>query len=273
MVGEPGPEGCLPPCLVPSDKEPSQVSSSIVLGQAVFHQRSPVRVNHCCVAFHHSDEPSPELSQGGRSEHLGLHRRPGSVELEQFRAPVCQNHVGSGETGADREPGEVLSFSRLIARLAGDSLGQQEGHLVPQSPHPGEDCLPSPNLIPSPKERETAAGSAVLSDSLCCSGKPPGLPLMHHSANLALFNHAVDRDQKVKVHPLLLASLKPWLRVQDLLKPEKFFTSQSSVQCWTDASLGGWGEECENQDAEFDSYSSEDTESDADMYVEDFEGF
>ena len=96
---------------------------------------------------------------------------------------------------------------------------------------------------------------------------------MHHSANLALFNHAVDRDQKVKVHPLLLASLKPWLRVQDWLKPEKFFTSQSSVQCWTDASLGGWGEECENQDAEFDSYSSEGTESDADMYVEDFEGF
>ena len=32
-------------------------------------------------------------------------------------------------------------------------------------------------------------------------------------------------------------------------------------------------EECENQDAEFDSYSSADTESDADMYAEDFEGF
>ena len=86
---------------------------------------------------------------------------------------------------------------------------------------------------------------------------------MHHSANLALLNHAVDRDQMINVHPLLLASLKPWLRVQDWLKPEKFFTSHSSVQCWTDASLGGWGAECENQDAEFDSYSLEDTGSDA----------
>ena len=93
---------------------------------------------------------------------------------------------------------------------------------------------------------------------------------MHHSANLALLDHAVDRDQMVKVHPLLLASLKPWLRVQDWLKPEKFFTSHNSVQCWTDASLGGWGLECENQDAEFDSYSLEDTGSDADVYAEDF---
>ena len=101
------------------------------------------------------------------------------MELEQFRAPapVCQNHVGSGENGADREPGEVLSFSRLIARLGGDSLGRQEGHLVPQSLHPGEDCLLSPALIPSPREHETAVGSAVQSDSLCCSGKPPGPPL------------------------------------------------------------------------------------------------
>ena len=96
---------------------------------------------------------------------------------------------------------------------------------------------------------------------------------MHHSANLALFDHAVDRDQKIKVHPLLLPSLKPWLRVQDWLKTEKFFTPQSSVQCWTDASLGGWGEDCENQDTEFDFYSSVDTESDADMCAENFEGF
>ena len=47
---------------------------------------------------------------------------------------------------------------------------------------------------------------------------------MHHSTNLALFDHAVGREQKVKVHPLLLASLKQWLRVQDWLKPDKFFT-------------------------------------------------
>ena len=63
--------------------------------------------------------------------------------------------------------------------------------------------------------------------------------LMHHTANLSLFDHAVDRDQRVKVHPLLLASLKPWLEVQDWLRPEKFFTPQRTVQCWTDASLGG----------------------------------
>ena len=65
--------------------------------------------------------------------------------------------------------------------------------------------------------------------------------LMHHTANLALFDHAVDRDLQVEVHPLLLASLKPWLEIQDWLRPEKFFTPQRTVQCWTDASLGGWG--------------------------------
>ena len=77
------------------------------------------------------------------------------MELEQFRAPapVCQNHVGSGETGVDREPGEVLSFSRLIARL------------------------PSLDLIPGPREHETAVGGAVRSDSFCCSDKSLGSPL------------------------------------------------------------------------------------------------
>ncbi|MEL6802184.1 MAG: reverse transcriptase domain-containing protein [Bacteroidota bacterium] len=64
---------------------------------------------------------------------------------------------------------------------------------------------------------------------------------MHQTTQLTLFDHAVDRDQRVKIHPLLLSSLKPWLRVKDWLRPESFFIPQRTVQCWTDASLGGWG--------------------------------
>ena len=118
-----------------SDKEPSQVSSSIVLEQAVFLQGSRFRLSHCSVVLQHTN---------GRS--------------------------------------------------------------------PGEYCLPSLDLIPSPREHETAVGSAVQSDSLCCSGKPLGPPLHASLGEPSLVRYAVDRDQKVnKVHPVLLASLKPWL--------------------------------------------------------------
>ena len=64
---------------------------------------------------------------------------------------------------------------------------------------------------------------------------------MHPTSNLTLFEHVVDRDQWVRFHPLLLESLKPWLRVQDWLRPERFHNPMRDVQCWTDASSGGWG--------------------------------
>ena len=64
---------------------------------------------------------------------------------------------------------------------------------------------------------------------------------MHRTANLALFDHAVNRNLMIDLHPALRSSLSPWLNVQDWLKPESFAIPRSSVQCWTDASLGGWG--------------------------------
>ena len=64
---------------------------------------------------------------------------------------------------------------------------------------------------------------------------------MHRTANLALLDHAVDRDLLIDLPPALVTSLSPWLNVKDWIRPEPFSTSETSVQCWTDASLGGWG--------------------------------
>ena len=111
---------------------------------------------------------------------------------------------------------------------------------------------PSPSLLERITSRSQSLASAQTStrrqwEALCglvafaAQVNRRARHYMHPTTNLALFDHAVARDQRVRIHPLLLSSLKPWLRVQDWLRPERFFTPLRDVQCWTDASLGGWG--------------------------------
>merc|ERR1712030_210940 len=95
-------------------------------------------------------------------------------------APDQQNRDGSAKSGAHNQSGEVLSFTRLIARLAGDSLGRQGRHLVPESLPPGADSIPVPVPISSSNKHETPVGGTLRPESLCCSGEPPG-PSLHAS--------------------------------------------------------------------------------------------
>ena len=65
--------------------------------------------------------------------------------------------------------------------------------------------------------------------------------LSHPIVHMSLLDHDQDRDKVVRFPNPLLEGLVPWSRVESWLTPECFMLPSSSLQCWTDASLAGWG--------------------------------
>ena len=65
--------------------------------------------------------------------------------------------------------------------------------------------------------------------------------LLHPLSRLELFDHHTDRDRVVDFHPRLLKAVVPWTRVSLWLQPQSFQTPVRTSQCWTDASMAGWG--------------------------------
>ena len=130
LDGQPGFEGCLSPCT--DETEPTQVSGSFVLGQAVLLPGSSIRASHGALALLSSDRSGTKLAQSQGVQHLRIHRRSGSLEQGQgiTEVPCPRNHLSPREARSDPEYEEVTSFSDIISSLGGSGLGCDQGHVV-----------------------------------------------------------------------------------------------------------------------------------------------
>ena len=126
-------KGCL--LARPNQKQLTQVSGSDVLGKAFLFSGSSIRASHSAMAVLSPNRGSTGQAQEQGDQHLGLHRRPCSVEQKQGRAsgPCPGNNLSLRKPGTNHQHEEVKSFAHLIADLGRGSLGRTKRHMVPKA--------------------------------------------------------------------------------------------------------------------------------------------